>query len=280
MGLGLGIGIPFFRRALESSFFDEFGTPAAAYSLRSLNGANGNVVRVRRSSDDAEQDFTPTEISDGTLLSWVGVGNNGAVTTLYDQAASNDATQSTASAQPLIVEAGVLVEENGLPAIKFDGVDDDLKAIVGISSYPISAVSVQNDDAVNTGYAWSLNNDASSTQYYSHSDLSSSSVAFHTIRNSASVFYSTAIGNIQNLIFSRSIANNDHAFNVNAGVLNTNSTSTTPPNANNIAIGRLRFVSSAFHYSGTIQEIIIYNADKSTDRTAIETNINNYYSIY
>jgi len=47
-------------------------TAAAAYSLRNLSTSySGSVVRVRRSSDNAEADFTATEILDGTLTDWV-----------------------------------------------------------------------------------------------------------------------------------------------------------------------------------------------------------------
>jgi hypothetical protein len=48
------------------------GTPAAAYSLRNLSTTyTGNVVDVRRSSDDAEDSFTAAEVADGTLADWV-----------------------------------------------------------------------------------------------------------------------------------------------------------------------------------------------------------------
>ncbi len=60
--------------------------PAAAYSLRSFDAdADPNVVNVRRSSDGATSDFTASEVSDGTLTDWVGAGNDGHVTTWYDQ---------------------------------------------------------------------------------------------------------------------------------------------------------------------------------------------------
>ena len=44
----------------------------AAYSLRNLSDSyTGNVVDVRRSSDDAEESFTAAEVADGTLTAWV-----------------------------------------------------------------------------------------------------------------------------------------------------------------------------------------------------------------
>jgi hypothetical protein len=48
------------------------GIPAAAYSLRNLSTTyTGNVVDVRRSSDNAEDSFTAAEVADGTLEAWV-----------------------------------------------------------------------------------------------------------------------------------------------------------------------------------------------------------------
>ena len=45
--------------------------PAAAYSLRSLTGGDPKVVRVRRGSDNHEQDFTSSEVSSGALQDFV-----------------------------------------------------------------------------------------------------------------------------------------------------------------------------------------------------------------
>jgi hypothetical protein len=53
------------------------GIPAAAYSLRNLSTTyTGNVVDVRRSSDDAEDSFTAAEVADGTLEAWVNTNFN------------------------------------------------------------------------------------------------------------------------------------------------------------------------------------------------------------
>jgi hypothetical protein len=45
--------------------------PAAAYSLRSLTGGDPKVVRVRRASDNHEQDFTASDVSSGALQDFV-----------------------------------------------------------------------------------------------------------------------------------------------------------------------------------------------------------------
>jgi len=50
---------------------DQYSGAAAAYSLRSLSTSTTNVVKVRRDSDDSEQDFTASDITNGTLLSFV-----------------------------------------------------------------------------------------------------------------------------------------------------------------------------------------------------------------
>jgi hypothetical protein len=68
----------------------------------------GKCLRVRRSSDNAEQDigFVGTALDTTTLLAFVGAGN-GFVTTWYDQSGSGfNLVQTTAASQPMIVSGG------------------------------------------------------------------------------------------------------------------------------------------------------------------------------
>jgi hypothetical protein len=98
------------RRPSFRGLLDLYPGAAAAYSLRPLSAAwrNQPVVRVRRSNDDAEADFTAAEVADGTLTGWTGA-NDGFVVTWYDQSGnSRNATQATPANQPRIVEGGVL----------------------------------------------------------------------------------------------------------------------------------------------------------------------------
>ena len=96
-----------------------FGSVDAAYSLKDIGAMNGRVVRVRRSSDDEEEDFTAGEIVSGGLESFVGSGNAGYVVEWYDQSGNgNDATAPSDEKQPPIVESGSLITFNGNPCIK------------------------------------------------------------------------------------------------------------------------------------------------------------------
>src|ERR1035437_266792 len=69
---------------------DTITTPVAAYSLRKLRTAYaGALIRVRRSSDNAEQDISPSgsgcgPLDTAALTTFIGV-NSGFVKTWYDQ---------------------------------------------------------------------------------------------------------------------------------------------------------------------------------------------------
>jgi len=107
----------------NKGLLDEFSGAAAAYSLRDLSvRRNAPVVRVRRSSDNAEQDFTATQITDGTLAAFCGAGD-GFVRTWYDQSGNNrHAQQTTTSLQPTIVSSGSLLLDGGKPSISHSGI--------------------------------------------------------------------------------------------------------------------------------------------------------------
>jgi len=79
-GLGLGLGgapVPIRGSHLAvGGLIEQYPGAAAAYSLRALRNNTGNVVRVRRSSDDTEQDFTAAQVSDGTLVDFVNNGTS------------------------------------------------------------------------------------------------------------------------------------------------------------------------------------------------------------
>jgi len=69
--LGLGLGLQYRSLiTIAPTFKSIFGTPTAAFDLSDFGG-NPNVLRVRRSSDDAEADFKPSDILSGAVTAWV-----------------------------------------------------------------------------------------------------------------------------------------------------------------------------------------------------------------
>lgn len=106
-----------------TGLIDQFPGTFGAWSLRNLSDDTTNVVRVRRDSDNAEQDFTAGEITNGTLVAFTGSAN-GDVSIWYSQDANaRDGVQTTPENQPRLVEAGVLNTLPGLssvPAMDFN----------------------------------------------------------------------------------------------------------------------------------------------------------------
>jgi len=87
-------------------------TARAAFSLRKLRAAYaGSAVRIRRSSDNAEQDigFTVAGDFDATAATTFTGAGNGFVAKWYDQTANTyDAAQAGASYQPKLVNSGTV----------------------------------------------------------------------------------------------------------------------------------------------------------------------------
>ena len=101
---------------------DFYPTATVAYSLGLLRNAyTGNAIRVRRASDNTEQNigFTLQGGLDTTALTSFCSGTNGFVTTWYDQSGNgNNFTQPTAGSQPQIVSSGAILSQSGVGSSK------------------------------------------------------------------------------------------------------------------------------------------------------------------
>jgi hypothetical protein len=107
---------------LPGLLLDVYPSAAAAYSLRKLRAAySGSAIRVRRSSDNSEQDigFLGGNLDTSTLSTFC-IGTNGFITTWYDQSGNSlNIIQTTASYQPIIVSSGNIILTNGKPSPKY-----------------------------------------------------------------------------------------------------------------------------------------------------------------
>ena len=266
----------------NKGLLDEFSGAAAAYSLRNLSLlSNPAVVRVRRDNDNAEQDFTATEVSDGSLAAWVGAGNDGFVRTWYDQSSNgNNATQSTAATQPTIVSNGSLVTEGGKPAISFNG--DVLQRIGNSLSFPVFTFSVVK--STGNGIRAYLGSGANQLAFGQQQGGSFAPVNsfWAWAPSQASTFGLLNSYNSNRNLHSYWIPNTTESEwkwylnSVESG--SPGLTSGAPTGASLTFVGHNGTITE--YWQGPIQEILIYQADQSINRAAIESNINAHYNIF
>jgi hypothetical protein len=241
---------------------DGLPASAAAYSVRRLSSTyTGSLIRVRRSSDNAEQDIGSTlggNLNTTALTTFCGA-NSCFVRTWYDQSGNaRDAIQTTNANQPIIVNAGVY-----LAGLRLDGVNDYLDWVTIISPNTANFVA----SITSSGFVCILTTQLETFPY---------SIRANGLRWSAA-------GNSQNV--------DDWGFGGTSFINGSSgaylSTSGTKDVVTVIQTGgkNLRYIgASEFgtsrYFNGSIQEIVTFGATlNNTDRQTLENNQKAYYSI-
>lgn len=263
----------------QSGLLDDYPNASAAYSLRALNSAyTGSAIRVRRSSDNTEQDIKflyDGNLDTASLLAFVG-DDDGFVTVWYDQSGEgNDATQTTASKQPTIVSSGLVIIENSNPAISFLS---PLLMDLNLTQYPFTSGGAFTEKSI---FSVSKNDSSSNQNLYNIADgRDIYALTYNRSANNTYGFlganYGTIGGNVsgQSIISSLAIAPSSKTFtNSDEGF----SSNLIRANFNQVTIGSR---GGSYPMNGTIQELIAYELNQSSNRTAIESNINSHYNIY
>jgi hypothetical protein len=249
----------------QTGLLDTYPGAAAGYSLRALNSAyTSPLVRVRRASDNAEQDIYAKYNGelDIVALATFCAGTDGFVKTWYDQSGNAyDATQATSNLQDKIYDAstGVLLT-NAKPSTTPQGFGGYV--ITGLTGN--ATTSVFEVIYANQNPTASLDSASTQGKYpYLGWNGQTTSVGRGTnfyLNGSAQSWANRnavwqAINN-QQIVLDYQLDTSDYSdFELRYGLNNT-------------------------AYAPIRQETIIYFSDQSANRAGIETNINDYYSIY
>jgi hypothetical protein len=270
--------------ALPAELLDAYPGAGAAYSVRKLSSTyTGAAIRVRRSSDNAEQDigFVGLNLDTTALSSFVGA-SSAFVTRWYDQSGNGrNMSQTTAGLQPSIVSSGTIITRNGNVSIYFNSAFNIyLTSGYSFSNGPLSTIGVVNADGTTSSDEFGLFHSSNfeigrhSNDKWGFGNLNTQAVIVTTVPGVAGYLTSafTLTNNATYLIYSNWNGNLNpvkHRRNAIAGTDSANSGST------------LRTGSTSMVYKkGFISEMIIYQSDQASNVAGMETNINDYFNIY
>ena len=277
-----------------SRLLDTYSGATAAYSLRKIRTEyTGNAITVRRSSDNTSQSIgfdANGNLDTTSLLSFVGAGN-GFVSVWYDQSGNNKhVVQTTAASQPQLVVNGVVALKNAKPAIDFTSGQFLRCAQQGATNTAVSIFSVLSLKSLSSrGFAWDVGN-TSGYQYFAL-DINT----WGTSGNKFGLFISTnsdtdASTNLNQNLITLIAPNTSFATNLFANTrFHLNGTQKNiswgtgmgfPSYAGSSIITIGNSNAENVFFNGQQQEFILYSVNQTANRSAIETNINNYYTTY
>jgi hypothetical protein len=250
-----------------SYLLDDYPGAYVAYSTRKLSSTYiGSCIRIRRSSDNAEQDidFVGNDLDTASISSFCGAGV-GYVVKWYDQSGNaEDKSNSTAANQPIIYNNG-MITRNGKPYISASSSQWlQLTSAQNVSGSFTFFITYEKDasgnqaillDGSNT-YAWL---DYGLNQYHS----TNFTVPISSVYNVNTLYLNNTIS----LPASSSIYRNNTLIGTAGTKSGSSYLNRLPGNASR---------SATIHFS----EFIFYPSDKTSDSPDINNNINNYFSIY
>lgn len=283
---------------------DIYTGAAAAYSLRKLRSAyTGNAIRVQR-TDGGQIDIGfdgSGNLNQSALLSFIG-SSGATVIKWYDQS-GNGINADNISNAPRIVSAGVIDKLNNKPALFYTGGGLKTAASFDIATNKILDVFfVANSSTTSSGIYLSVKR--TSLEDYS------SGAAIYTVR-SANYNESimglgsggTAASSYNYQYFSESPTSQELRYTQfsTAGmtVFKNSVSKTLLAGGGSMALSNWLSSGSGNHalwlgcrggatsdttvsqgHSGYIQEMIFYSTSQSSNRAGIESNINQFYTIY
>lgn len=261
---------------------DAFPGAGRAWSLRRLRAAQTNCIRVRRSSDNTEQDigFDGNLIDVASLVSFCGSGN-GFVVTWYDQSGNGaHATQSTQAQQPQIVWNGAVFKMDGLPAIRFTS---QRLAFSGLDAAAVSVFAILRVDAV-ANFGGYINNVGPANGFKIVSREATAWRPLFIPFSGTSEVIANARAVSTGLTPPVARFSDNWQFSPASRFVNGASSTVNTDTLSGWTGGTPHF--GSLDYTGAaagivrMQELIIYPSDQSANRTGIESNRNSYWAVY
>jgi hypothetical protein len=224
-------------------------------------------MRVRRTVapfDETDIGFDGVDLDEAAIVSFGG-SDPLTVSVWYDQSgSSNDASQATATAQPFIYDGSAVITENGKPAVLFSG-----------AQY-VDSPTITTTDVTIFGV---LDGGGIPIQPIGTPDHTENSFYFDRgtniqVRSRGNTVNSTITAQIdyKSLYYKNDGSNHEVAVNDQTAAV------TNPIARIRNRLGARTALSS--YFTGHLYEFVIYDADESSNRTGIDTNINDYFSIY
>ena len=282
------LGIIASSKRTANLLLDTYPNANHAFSLRKLRTAyDGFVLKVRDDSsgneadvsfddNDTVSDSSPvsnlTGGSGSTLGAWRG--SNVYVSKWYDQSSNgHDISQSSSSWQPKLISSGNYYTDGANGKISLRGHGDQLKETSsGTLDQPVTIVAVTD--------VWTV----STHRYLCDGGFASSSGERQALVLLSSDFDMWAGGSF---VGGATVTADNWQwfalFNGSSSELSmngTNQTSLNPGTNGCRALSLFSRYNAANTWRGTIQEFIQWGSDRSSERSAIETTINEYYGTY
>jgi hypothetical protein len=255
-----------------------------AYATAWLNPSyTGSAIRVRRASDNTEQDigFDGQDLDTSALTTFC-TGTNGFIRTWYDQSGNgNDLIQTTTASQPKIYDSSTgVVKDNLLPATTFAGSElittNELNQTSATNHiYIVNRVQAGTDG---NGY-FAESNAIDGDQSPAIAQLNAGHDYY--LRQSASNTFMGSFSSIKGTqaIFTCQISNSTSKLFFQGSEICSVSTTTVTAFADKLIVGRY-INANPSSFEGTFQAFILYNSDQSANRAAIESALNDYFNVY
>lgn len=278
------VPFPVPEAVLSGILLDDFPSAALAYSFRKLRTAYaGSAVRIRRDSDNAEQDigFSGNDFDTAEAASFIGEGGIGWIVTWYDQSGNGlNVTQSSAASQPAyratLGPSSLPTAEFGIFATSLATANIDITAYISTQGTIFGVVYQEGTAAQNTLLSW-----VASTRLVCHPTYDD--VLYFDFGSTGgggriNVAQPSGWDDAWHLLeLFRTVGNSQ---NITADGVNLISGSRTDA----ITTGSVPFiighVGNSAYLEGFVSELVIWGTDLAASRTLARSNINTYWTVF